>query len=148
MKIIFLLILNILLIRLQLSFFSNLIFLEIPLVISLWYILEPDNKPSYGIFFATFIGLISDYLFGYPLGLYGFSLTITCYIIYHIYKKLYIQSRIFLIFIFILAHLLNSSIFFILLKIFHIQILKDFFFSLIISSLLGSVILTFSIKRK
>lgn len=148
MKIILLIFLNILLVRAQITFLNDLIIIEIPLLITLWYFLNTENKPSYAIFFCTFIGLISDYLFGYPLGLYGFSLTFTNYITYHLYNKLYIQSRIFLFLLFLSSHIINSSIFYFLTKVFVINILRDLFFSSLISSILGSLILSFIIKKR
>lgn len=148
MKIILLIVLNILLIRTQIIFLNNLIIFEIPLLITLWYFLNTQEKPSYGIFFSTFIGLISDYLFGYPLGLYGFSLTFTNYTIYHLYNKLYIRSRIILFFFFLLSHIINSSIFYFLTKVFAINILRDFFLSFLISSIAGSLLLSFIIKKR
>lgn len=148
MKTILLIFLNILLIRTQIAFLNDFIIFEIPLLITLWYFLNTENKPSYAIFFCTFIGLLSDYLFGYPLGIYGFSLTFTNYITYHLYNKLYIQSRISLFSIFLFSHIINSSVFYFLTKVFAINILRDLFLSLLISSILGSLILSFIIKKR
>jgi len=145
---VFLILLNVLAIRLQLTFSQNVIFFEAPVLISLWFFLSPQVKPSQGLFFAFFLGLISDYSYGYPLGIYGFSLTFVGYITYHLYNKIYIQLKIFLFFMFLLSHILNSFIFFFLIKIFNVQILRDFLISSIISSILGSIILSILIKKR
>lgn len=148
MKVIFLIILNILIIRFQLSFYQNITLLEIPLVISLYFFLNEKTKPSQGLFFSCFIGLISDFLYGYPLGLYGFSLTLTAYVTYLLYNKLYIQTKIFLFLIFFLSHIINFSIFYFLIKIFNVSILRDYFISFLISSVFDSLILSFLIKKR
>lgn len=148
MRVVFLLFLNVLLIRFQIGFFNNFILLEVPLVLSLFYLFSKDVEPSGGLFFSTFSGILSDFLYGYPIGLYGFSITFTSYITYHLYNKLYIQSKFFYFFIFFLSHSINTALFYLLLKIFHISVLRDLFLSFIISSLLGSLILTFLVKKR
>ncbi len=148
MKVIFLTVLNILIIRFQLSFYPNIMLLEVPLLISLYFFLNEKTKPSHGLFFSCFLGLISDFLYGYPLGLYGFSLTLTGYITYFLYNKLYIQSKIFLFLIFFLSHIINSSIFYFLIKIFNVSILRDYFISFFFSSVFDSLILSFIIKKR
>ncbi|MEJ5165672.1 MAG: rod shape-determining protein MreD [Thermoanaerobaculia bacterium] len=122
--------------------------MEVPLVLSLYYLLSKDTKPSAGLFFSTFSGLLSDYLYGYPIGLYGFSNTLTTYITYHLYNKLYIQSKLFYFFIFFLSHSINALFFYILIKLFHISILRNLLLSFIISSLLGAIILTVLLKKR
>lgn len=148
MTTIFLFLLNILAIRLQLTFFHNIILFEVPLITSLWFFLNPQISPSQGLFFACFLGLVSDYSYGYPLGFYGFSLTLVGYITYHLYTKLYIQGKIFLFFIFLLSHFLNSLTLFFLVLAFHIQISREFLISSIISAFLGSILLSILIKKR
>lgn len=148
MRTIFLLLLNVLLVRFQVGFYYNLILIEVPLVLSLFYLFSKDVKASSGLFFSTFAGILSDYLYGYPIGLYGFCTTFTTYITYHLYNKLYIQSKFFYFFIFFLSHLINTILFYILIKIFNISLLRDFLFSFILSSLLGSLFLTFAVKKR
>ncbi len=146
MKVLILFLLSIIGIRIQLTFFQNFLIIDFPLLFSLLYTLK--NKPSYGIFFSTFLGIVSDYTFGYPLGLYGFSLTFTSYLAFQVYKKLYIQSKFFLFLFFFTSHGLFNLVFFILTKFFNIYILRDIFLSFLISGFFNSIILTFVFGKK
>lgn len=148
MRAFLLLLMDILLIRFQIGFFYNLVLIEVPLVLSLLYLFSKDVKPSSGLFFSTFAGILSDYLYGYPIGLYGFCTTFTTYLTYHLYNRLYIQSKFFYFFIFFLSHLINTGLFYLLIKIFNVSLLRDFLFSFILSSILGSLFLTFTVKKR
>lgn len=146
MKEIFLFILNILLLRFQSSLSKNLFILEVPLLICIWYVL---NKGIFnGLIFSNFLGLVSDYVLGYPIGFYGFSLVLTSYITFFLYNNFYIISKYFLFILFLISHIINFILLFLLMKIFKISLVRDLFFSGLFSCFFGSIILIFLFKKK